>query len=75
MCAPQSGPLRNVHRITLRREEGGRKGTEVARNINRGIKRRETDPVSYQFPKWSPPSGTHKEIHRVGYRREGRGRR
>ena len=25
MCAPQSGPLRNVHRVIQRREEGGRR--------------------------------------------------
>ena len=24
MCAPQSGPLRDVHGVTQRREEGGR---------------------------------------------------
>ena len=24
MCAPQSGPLRDIHRVTQRREEGGR---------------------------------------------------
>ena len=23
MCSPQSGPLRDVHRVTQRREEGG----------------------------------------------------
>ena len=25
MCPPQSGPLRDVHRVTQRREEGGRR--------------------------------------------------
>ena len=44
----------------------GREKTEVARRIKGGIKRRERDPASSQFPKCSPPSGTHKEIHRVG---------
>ena len=44
----------------------GRKETEVARRIKRGIKRRETDPASNQFPKCSPQSRTYKEIHRVG---------
>ena len=44
----------------------GRKETEMARRIKGGIKRRETDPASNQFPKCSPPSETHKEIHRVG---------
>ena len=72
MWAPQSGSLRDVHRVIQRR---GRKETEVARRIKGGIKRRETDPASNQFSKCSPLSGTHKEIHRVGYRREGGGRR
>ena len=44
----------------------GRKETEVARRIEWGIKRRETDPASNQFPKCSPQPITHKEIHQVG---------
>ena len=44
----------------------GRKETEVARRIKGGIKRRETDLASNQFPKCSPQPRTHKEIHRVG---------
>ena len=40
----------------------GRKETEVARRIKGGIKRRETDPASNQFPKGSPQPRTHKEI-------------
>ena len=63
MCAPQSGPLRDVHGVTQRREERGRK--QVARRIKGGIKRRETDPASNQFPKCSP-SLEYTEIHRVG---------
>ena len=31
MCSPQSGPLGEVHGVAKRREEGGRKGTEVTR--------------------------------------------
>ena len=50
----------------LYREEKREDETEVVRRIKGGIKRRETDPASNQFPKCSPPSGTHKEIHRVG---------
>ena len=52
----------------------GRNEKEVTRIIG-GIKRRETDPASNDFPKCSPQPGTHKEIHRVGLRREGGGRR
>ena len=42
------------------REERGRKETEVARRIKGGIKRREADPASNQFPKCSPQSGTQR---------------
>ena len=38
-----------------------------------GIKKRETDPASNQFPKYSPLSKTHKEIHRVGREEKGEG--
>ena len=62
MCSPQSGSLRDVHGVTQRREEGGRR----QRWRKGGIKRRATDLVSNQFPKCSPQPGTHKEIHRVG---------
>ena len=45
MCAPQSEPLRDVHGVIQRREEGGRR-QEVTRRIKRGgIKRREIQPV------------------------------
>ena len=37
-----------------------RKETEVTRRIKGGMKRSETEPVSNQFPKCSPPSGTHR---------------
>ena len=50
----------------------GRKETEAARRIKGGIKRRETDPASNQFPKCSPPSGIHKEIQSWVEKRRGR---
>ena len=65
VCAPQSGPLRDVHGVIQRREEGGRRQRWPG-GLKRGIKRRETDPASNQFPKRTPPSETHKEIHKVG---------
>ena len=49
----------------LHREDKRREETEVARRIKWGIKRRETDPASNQFPKCSPQPGIPKEIHRV----------
>ena len=51
MCSPQSGPLRDVHIVTHRREEGGRR-QRWPRRIKGVIKRRETDPASNQFPKF-----------------------
>ena len=53
--------------MELHREGRGRKETEVDRRLKAGgIKRREKDPGSNQFPKCSPQPRTHKEIHRVG---------
>ena len=46
-----------LHREEKRR---GRKETEVARRIKGGIKRRETNPASNQFPKCSPQPVTHR---------------
>ena len=46
MCSPESRSLRDVHRVTQRREEGGRRQRLVARRRKGGIKRRETDPAS-----------------------------
>ena len=39
---------------------------EVIRRRRGGVKRRETDLASNQFPKFSPQPRTTKEIHRVG---------
>ena len=44
----------------------------MARRIKVGIKRKETDPASNQFPKCSPQPGTHKEIQSWVERRRGR---
>ena len=41
----------------------GRKGIEVIRRRRGGVKRRETNLASNQFPKCCPQPGTHKEIH------------
>ena len=46
----------------------------MARRIKRGIKRRETDPASNQFPKCSPLSGTHtKRFTELGREEKGEG--
>ena len=43
----------------------GREEIETARRIKGGIKRRETDPASNQFPKCFPQPGTPRGILRV----------
>ena len=47
------------------REEKREEGDRGDQEDKGGIKRRETDSASNQFPKCSPQPGTHKEIHRV----------
>ena len=44
----------------------------MARRIKGGIKRRETDPVSNQFPKCSPQPRTHRESQSWVEKRRGR---
>ena len=51
-----------------KREEGDRGGQED----KGGIKRRETDPASNQFPECSPPSGTHRDSQSWIEKRRGR---
>ena len=40
--------------------------------MKRGMKRRETDPASNQFPKCSPPSGTQR-VMQLGREEKGEG--
>ena len=44
----------------------GREEIEVTRRRRGGVKRRETDLASNQFPKCSPQPRIPKKIHRVG---------
>ena len=53
-----------------KREEGDRSGQEDKRGV--GMKRRETDSASSQFPKCSPPSGTHRDSQSWVEKRRGR---
>ena len=53
----------------------GRKEAEMARRIKGGIKRREIDLASNQFPICSPQSGLLRDVHGVIQRREEGGRR
>ena len=51
----------------------GRKEIEVTRRRKRGLKMRETDPASIQFPKCSPQPGTHKRLTELGREEKGEG--
>ena len=51
-----------------KRDEEDRGGQED----KEGIKRRETDPVSNQFPKCPPPSGIHRDSESWVEKRRGR---
>ena len=51
-----------------KREEGDRGGQEIKEEI----KRRETDPASNHFPKYSPLSGTHRDSQSWVEKRGGR---
>ena len=48
----------------------GRREIEVTRKRRGGIKRREINLASNQFPMWSPQSGSLRDAHRVTQRRE-----
>ena len=71
MCAPQSGLLRDVHRVIQGRGEEGRRHRWPG-GQKREMKRRETDPASNQFPKCSPLSGTHRDSQSWVEKRRGR---
>ena len=53
------------------KEEGDRGGQE-GKGAGWGIKRRETDPASNQFPKCFPQSGTHRDSQSWVEKRRGR---
>ena len=71
MCAPQSGPLRDVHGVIQGKGEGGRRQRWPG-GEKREMKRRETDPASNQFPKCSPPSGIQRDSQSWVEKRRGR---
>ena len=66
---PQGGTHREVHRVTWRR---GRKEIEVSRRRRGGVKRRETDLTSNQFPTCSPQPGTPRDSQSWVEKRRGR---
>ena len=60
--------LKELYRVE-KKEEGDRGGQEDKKG---GMKRRETDPASNQFPKCSPPSGTHRDLQSWVEKKRGR---
>ena len=59
--------------MELYREEKREEGDKGVREDKRGgIKKRETDPASNQFPKCSPSSGTHRDSQSWVENRRGR---
>ena len=56
----------------LYREEKREEGDRGVHEDKGGIKRRETDPASNQFPKCSPPSGTHRDSQSWVEKRRGK---
>ena len=74
MCAPQSGPLRDVHGVIQRR---GRKETGGQEDKGGNQKERDRSVISNrtasnQFPKFSPLSGTHRNSDSWIEKRRGR---
>ena len=59
--------------MELYREEKREEGDRGGQGDKGGIKRRETDPDSNQFPKCSPQPGTHKEFTELGREEKGEG--
>ena len=70
MCSTVWTAQRCSWSYTEKRRE--RKEREVARGMKGGIKSRETDPASNQFPTCSPPSGTHRDSQSWVEKRKGR---
>ena len=72
MCAPQSGPLRDVHGIIQRREEGGRRQRWPGGG-KRGIKReRQIQPVISSLSVLHPLEHT-KRFTELGRKEKGEG--
>ena len=71
ICSPQSGSLRDVHGVTQRSKEGGRRSRWPGR-YKGGIKRRETDPANNQFPVFSIARNSQRDSRSEVEKRRGR---
>ena len=56
----------------MQRREGEERRQRWPGGEKEGMKRRETDPASNQFPKCSPPSGTHRDSERLVEKKRGK---
>ena len=59
--------------MELHREEKREEGDRCGQEEKRGVKRREMDLASNQFPKYSPQPRTPKEIPELGKEEKGEG--
>ena len=73
MCSPQSGSLRDIHGVTQRRKEGGRRQKWPGGEKGESNGERQIQPVISSLSVLHHLE--HTEIHRVGWRKEGVGRR
>ena len=73
MCSPQSVSLRDVHRVTQRREEGGRRQRWPEGEERESKGERESQPVSSFVCAFLSldPSEIFRELHREEKREEG----
>ena len=72
MCSPQSGPLRDVQRVTQRREEGGRRQRWPGGEKGESKGERQTQPVISSLSVLHSPENT-KRFTGLGLEEKGEG--
>ena len=72
MCSPQYGPLRDVHGITQRREEGGRRQRWPGGEKGKSKEERQIQPVVSSLSVLHSPEHT-KRFTELGREEKGRG--
>ena len=71
MCTPQSGPLRDVHGVTQRREEGGRRQRSPGGEKGESKGKREIQPVVSSLSVIHSPEYT-KRLTELGREEKGK---
>ena len=74
MCSPQSGSLRNIHGVTQRREEGGRKQRWPGGEKGKSKEERQIQPVVSSLSVLHCQEHT-KRFTELGREEKGRGRK